>query len=63
MLFFFLILIALLIAQIGFWETLAALLGAVVMMILVVILGLAILGLAAYLFVKRRVDSVTRRLR
>jgi hypothetical protein len=59
----FLLLVALLITQIGFWETLAALLGAVVMIVLLAILTVALLITGGVLWARRRLDSVTRRLR
>jgi hypothetical protein len=42
-----LILIAILIAQIGFWDTLGAVLGATAMMILLVLLIVGVAGLVA----------------
>lgn len=46
----FFILLVILIAQIGFWKTLGAVLGAVVMMVLFVILAIAVIvvGLLAF---------------
>ena len=46
----FFILLIILIAQIGFWKTLGAVLGAAVMMVLFVILGIAVIvvGLLAF---------------
>ncbi len=50
LLFFLLIL---LVATFGFWDTLAAILGAALLVVLVVVLGIAVLGLAGYLFLKK----------
>ena len=46
----FFILLVILIAQIGFWKTLGAVLGAVAMIVLFVVLGVAVLvvGLLAF---------------
>ena len=46
----FFILLVILIAQIGFWETLGAVLGAAAMMVLFVILGVAVIvvGMLAF---------------
>jgi hypothetical protein len=59
----FLLLVALLITQIGFWETLVALLGAVVMIVLLLILTVALVVTGAVLWARRRLENVTRRLR
>lgn len=48
------ILLVILIAMFGFWDTLAAILGATLMIILLVVLAAAILGLAGVLFSRRR---------
>ncbi len=47
------ILLVVLIAQVGFWDTLGAVLGAAAMMVLFVLLVVAALGLAAYLALRR----------
>jgi hypothetical protein len=47
------ILLVILVATFGFWDTLAAIFGAALLMVLVVILGIAALGLAGYLLLKR----------
>ena len=49
--FLFLVLIVLLIAQIGFWNALGAILGAVAMVILLAILGVAVLIVGGVLLV------------
>ncbi len=50
-LLFFLIVV--LIATFGFWDTLAALMGAALMVVLVVVLGLGVLALGATLALRR----------
>jgi len=47
------IIVVVLVAQIGFWDTLQAILGAVAMVVLVVILAIVALAVLAYLFVRR----------
>jgi len=47
------ILLAVLIATFGFWDTLAALFGAALLVVLVVVLGISTLGLGGYLLLKR----------
>ncbi|MDQ2081122.1 hypothetical protein RA307_13105 [Xanthobacteraceae bacterium Astr-EGSB] len=49
----FLVLIALLVAQIGFWDSLAAMLGAVGVVILLVLILAALVGAGAYYVVRR----------
>jgi hypothetical protein len=48
-----LIIIAVLIAQIGFWDTLGAILGAAAVLVLFVLLLAAAAGIAAYLMFRR----------
>lgn len=47
------ILLVVLIAAFGFWDTLAAIFGAALLLILVIVLAIATLGLGGYLFLKR----------
>jgi hypothetical protein len=47
------VLLVILIAAFGFWDTLAAIVGAAVMVALAVLLGLGVLGVGAYLLLKR----------
>jgi hypothetical protein len=47
------ILLAVLIAQIGFWDTLSGILGAAAMLLLFVVFGVALLALIALLFFRR----------
>jgi len=47
------LLLAVLVATVGFWDALAALLGAAAMIVLAVVVGFAALGTGAYLLVKR----------
>lgn len=47
------ILLVVLIAAFGFWDTLAAILGAAVMVVLMVLIGAAALGIAGYMVLKR----------
>lgn len=47
------ILLAVLIATFGFWDTLAALFGAALLVVLVVVLGISTLGLGGSLLLKR----------
>jgi hypothetical protein len=51
-LLFFLILI-ILIAQLGFWETFSAIVGGVAMIVLFVLLAIAMVALASLLLVRR----------
>jgi hypothetical protein len=46
-------LLIILVATFGFWDTLAAIFGAALLVVLVVILGIAALGLGGYLILKR----------
>jgi len=46
------ILLVVLVATFGFWDTLAAIFGAALLAVLVVMLGIAVVGLGGYLFVK-----------
>ncbi len=48
------VLLVVLVATVGFWDTLAAIFGAALLVVLVVFLGIAMVGLGGYLFVKRR---------
>lgn len=48
-----LLILIVLIAQIGFWDTFAAILGGVAMLILFVLLIVAMLALALFLFYRR----------
>jgi membrane protein YdbS with pleckstrin-like domain len=47
------LLLVLLIAQIGFWDTLDALLGAAAMVILFILLAVAAVGVASYVVLSR----------
>lgn len=47
------ILLVILIAQVGFWDTLGAIIGAVAMMGLFVVLAVAVVALAGYLAFRR----------
>jgi hypothetical protein len=47
------VLLVVLVATVGFWDALAALLGAAVMIVLAVVVGIAALGAGAYLLIKR----------
>ena len=47
------ILLAIVITQIGFWKTLSAVLGAVLMVMLFVLFVIVFLGLAAYVLFRR----------
>lgn len=49
----FFILLIILIAQIGFWKTLGAVIGAIGMMILLVVLLIAVVIVGGFLFVTR----------
>jgi len=49
----FFILLVVLIATFGFWDTLAAVLGAAALIVLAVVLGVAAAGVAAMIFLKR----------
>lgn len=46
--------LAILIAQVGFWKTFAAILGGVAMFVLFVLLAVAVVALAAYVAYRRR---------
>ncbi len=48
------VLLVVLVAAFGFWDTLAAIFGAALLMVLMVILAVAVVGLAGYLLIKRR---------
>ena len=48
-----LIVLAILIAQVGFWDTLGAILGAAAMMVLFVLLLAALAALVGYMLVRR----------
>jgi len=48
------VLLVVLVATFGFWDTLAAIFGAALLAVLVVILGIALVGLGGYLFVRRK---------
>lgn len=50
---FIVILLAVLIAQIGFWDTFSALLGAVGMLVLLVLVLVALISLGGYLIYRR----------
>jgi hypothetical protein len=45
--------IVIMIAQLGFWDTFSAILGGVAMIVLFVLLALALLALVAALFIRR----------
>jgi hypothetical protein len=48
------ILLVVLVATFGFWDTLAAIFGAALLLVLVVLIGITALGVGGYLFVKRK---------
>ena len=48
------VLLVILVATFGFWDTLAAIFGAALLAALVVILGIAPLVLGGYFFIKRK---------
>ncbi|MEX2529971.1 MAG: hypothetical protein WD960_04295 [Gemmatimonadota bacterium] len=48
------VLLVILVATFGFWDTLAAIFGAALLAVLVVLLGVAAVGLGGYLLIKRR---------
>jgi hypothetical protein len=48
------LLFVLLVASFGFWDTLAAIFGAMLLVVLVTPVGLAALGVGTYLLVKRK---------
>ncbi len=48
------IILVILIAQLGFWKTFAAIIGGVAMIVLFVILAIAFLAIAGTLLVRRR---------
>jgi len=47
------ILLVVLVATFGFWDTLAAVLGAAALVVLAVVLGVVSVGVAAMIFLKR----------
>lgn len=47
------VVLAIIIAQVGFWDTLQAVLGAVAMLVLLALLVAAAIGLVVYLLVRR----------
>jgi hypothetical protein len=49
----FFIVLVILIAQVGFWDTFAAILGGVAMLVLFVLLAIAVVVLAGVLLVRR----------
>jgi hypothetical protein len=49
----FLVLLIVLIAQIGFWNTLGAILGAFAMIALLIIIGIAVLVVGGFMLVNR----------
>jgi hypothetical protein len=51
------ILLVVLIAAFGFWDTLAAIFGAALLVVLVIVLAIGTLGLGGYLFLKRGRDG------
>lgn len=48
-----LLLLIILIAQIGFWDTLSAILGGILMLVLLVLIAVALVGLAGWLLLRR----------
>ncbi len=48
------ILLVVLIATFGFWDTLAAIFGAALLLVLVVVMAIAAVGVGGYLLVKRK---------
>jgi hypothetical protein len=48
------ILLVVLVATFGFWDTLAAIFGAALLAVLVVVLGVAAIAMGGYLMVKRK---------
>ncbi len=48
------VLLVILVAAFGFWDTLAAIFGAALLAVLLVILGIAIVALAGYFFLKKK---------
>jgi len=48
------VLLVVLIAAFGFWDTLAAIFGAALLVALVIVLAIGALGLGGYLFLKRK---------
>lgn len=48
-----LIVLAILIAQIGFWDTFQAVLGGIAMIVLLILLALSLVALAAYVAFRR----------
>jgi len=51
------LLLVVLVAAFGFWDTLAAIFGAALLLVLVVALGLVTLVLAGYLLLKRKTQG------
>jgi hypothetical protein len=47
------VLLVVLIAAFGFWDTLAAIFGAALLVVLVIIVAIAALGLGGWIFLKR----------
>lgn len=48
------VVLVILVATFGFWDTLSAIFGAALLAVLVVLLGIATVGLGAYLLIKRK---------
>ena len=48
------VLLVILVAAFGFWDTLAAIFGAALLAVLLVILGIAVVALAGYLFITKK---------
>jgi uncharacterized membrane protein len=48
------ILLVILVATFGFWDTLAAIFGAALLLVLVVVLAVAAVGVGGYLMLKRK---------
>lgn len=48
------VLLVVLVATLGFWDALAAILGAAVLAVLVVLLGVALLAVGVMVFLKRK---------
>lgn len=47
------VILVILIATVGFWDTLAAIVGAAVLVGVVVVLGIGLLALGGYMFLKK----------
>ncbi len=47
------ILLVILIATVGFWDALAAIMGAAVLMVVVVLLGIGLLALGGYMMLRK----------